>query len=346
MQSNDFSRLRWGILGLGAIAGAFAAGLRASTTGSLTAVGSRSIEKAREFARHHAPGAACFDSYDALLESDTCDAVYIATPHPMHNAWVKKAARCGRHILCEKPAGIHAGEVGEMIEAARANDCFFMEAFMYRCHPLIARLRDIIADGRIGEVRLVRAAFSFLAKRTPTDRLFNRALAGGGILDVGGYPVSFARFIAGARNGLWHEEPERVLGTGMVPPDTGVDEWAAATLRFPGGLLAELFCGVQLAVPPGASIFGTKGWIDFPRAWMASRNGGPASFTIHSPDGTQEVVTESIPEAEAALYGLEADVVAHNLTARQAPPMQWGDSLGNAATLDAWLEAVGVGYRS
>jgi len=340
------AKLRWGIIGAGTIAGAFGAGLKTSQTGVLTAVGSRSLEKARKFASQYAPDAICFGDYQQLLESDACDAVYIATPHPFHAESAIAAAACKKHILCEKPIGLNMADTQAIIAAAKREEIFLMEAYMYRCHPLIDRLRERIAAGVIGEPRFVQAAFSFQSKRDLAGRLYNAALGGGGILDVGGYPVSFARLVAGARRGDWFENPNSVVSGGHVPEDSGVDEWAAATLQFSGGLVAEVFCGIQLKTPPTATIHGTEGRIEFSGPWMVSRDGGPAKFTIVKADGSEEDVSETLVEGEAALYGCEADIVARDLDRRQAIPMSWEDTLGNMETLEKWRKGLGVIYPS
>ena len=133
--------------------------------------------------------------------------MYVSTPHPQHAEWVIRAARAGKHILCEKPAALTFAQAEAAIEAARENDVFFMEAFMYRCHPQTAQLVDIVRSGEIGEIRLIRAQFSFQVDRDPSSRLFSNALGGGGILDVGSYCMSMARLIAGAAQGLPYAEP-------------------------------------------------------------------------------------------------------------------------------------------
>jgi len=342
---NKQTPLKWGIMGAGNIAGAFANGLKTSKTGRLTAVGSRSMEKAAAFAAKHAPDATSFGDYQALLDSDTFDAVYIATPHPEHVKWAIRAAKAGKHILCEKPAGMNYAEVLAMVDAARTAGVFFMEAFMYRCHPIMDQLREKIASGAIGEVRALRAAFSFSCQRNLEGRLLNRDLGGGGILDVGCYPVSFARMIAGAMDGKPFADPVDVAGFAHIPTDSRVDEWASATLKFSNGLVASVSCGVQLNLPSEGVIYGSEGSIEFTNPWIPSRNGGAVSFTIHAKDGkVEETVTASLPEGEAVLYGCEADTVAAHIDDLEAPAMSGSDSLGNARALDKWRRSVKLEY--
>jgi predicted dehydrogenase len=237
--------LRWGILGAGGIAATFAKALPLSRTGRLAAVGSRDGAKAAEFAAKHG-GARAHGSYKALLADPEVDAVYIATPHPQHAEWCIRAARAGKHILCEKPITLNHAEAMVVAETARQAGVFLMEAFMYRCHPQTQRLTDLIRNGAIGEVRMIQATFSFQAGFNADGRLFSNELGGGGILDVGCYTTSIARLVAGAATGKLFADPLRVDGRAVLHPETGVDAYAAAVAEFPGGILAHLATGVML----------------------------------------------------------------------------------------------------
>ncbi|MBE3134638.1 MAG: aldo/keto reductase, partial [Acidobacteria bacterium] len=281
--------------------------------------------------------------YEALLADAEVDAVYIATPHPMHAEWAVKAAEAGKHILCEKPIGINHAEAMAMVEAAARHDVFLMEAFMYRCHPQTARLVDLIRDGAVGEVRVVKATFSFHAGFNPESRLFANALGGGGILDVGCYPVSAARLIAGAAAGLPFADPVEVKGCGHLGA-TGVDEWAVASLKFPGEIVAQVATGIAVNQANTIEVFGTEGHIVVPWPWIPSREGGRTTILVHK-NGAEKPEEIAI-ETSAWLYGLEADVVAANLAQRQAAPpaMSWDDTLGNMQTLDRWRESIGLVY--
>ena len=210
-------RLRWGILGAGTIARTFARGLAASRTGTLVAVGSRSLATAESFGDEF-DVAHRYGSYDDLLADADVQAVYIATPHPMHAEWAIKAAEAGKHILCEKPLTLNHAEAMAVVEAARAHNVFLMEAFLYRCHPQTAALVDLIQAGAIGAVRLIQATYGFNATFNPDGRLFRQDLGGGGILDVGCYPVSFARLIAGAATGRAVRRPDCGGGDGAYRP--------------------------------------------------------------------------------------------------------------------------------
>jgi len=336
------NRLAWGIIGTGSIARTFAKGVAESRTGTLVAVGSRAQETADAFgdefevARRHG-------RYEALLADEAVQAVYISTPHPMHAEWAIAAAEAGKHILCEKPLALNHADAMTVIEAARRNDVFLMEALMYRCHPQTATLVKLIREGVIGEVRVIQATFSFHASFDPEGRLFNQALGGGGILDVGCYCTSMARLIAGAATAKDVAEPIEVTGCARIGEVSRVDEWAVASLRFPGDILATLATGVRVTQENVVRIFGSEGWILVPEPWQPGRDGGPGRIIVRKGKGDPQV-TEVEPHT--SLYGDEADCVAEHLDRRQAPPpaMTWNDTLGNMRTLDRWREAIGLVY--
>ena len=329
-------KLAWGIIGAGAIARTFARGLAASTTGELLAVGSRSQESADKFGDEFSV-ARRYGSYEALLADPDVRAVYISTPHPMHAEWAIKAAEAGKHILCEKPIGLNYPQAMAIVEAARANDVFLMEAFMYRCHPLIAKLVELIKDKAIGEVRLIEASFGFHCGWNPEGRLLNNALGGGGILDVGCYTTSVARLIAGAALGRDFVEPIEIKAMGKVGEVSRVDEYATALLRFPGDIIARIATSVQVNQENSVKVFGTAGNIVIPNFWVpnkiiVSRSGQP--------------VEEIAAETDLTAYTYEADVAAANIARRQAPSpaTNWDDTLGNMRAMDTWRLGIGMLY--
>ncbi|MGH7213909.1 MAG: Gfo/Idh/MocA family oxidoreductase, partial [Tepidisphaeraceae bacterium] len=346
---NTSNLLRWGILGTGAIAHAFAKALAGSKTGRLVAVGSRSRESARKFGdefgvdqgkRH--------ETYDALLADPDVQAVYISTPHPMHAEWAIKCVRAKKHVLCEKPLGVNFAEASAIIQAARQNGVFLMEAFMFRCHPQIARVIGLIKQKAIGDVRVVQATFSFHWPKpfNPDSRLTSNALAGGGILDVGCYTTSMARLVAGVAAGKDGPlEPTEVKAVGHLEP-TGVDGYTVAVLKFPNDVLAQCSTGVQLNQENVVRIFGTDGSIFMPNPWTASRNGGATQLILTRQGKEPETITV---ECERGLYTIEADTVAEAIARGQTqatfPATSWDDTLGNLRTLDAWRSQIGVTYE-
>ena len=337
--------IRWGILGPGSIAQAFAGGAAASRTGKLVAIGARNPAKpglAESF-----PGARILDGYDALLADPDVDAVYISIPHPGHAQWAIRAAEAGKHVLCEKPLALTAFEADAMIHAARKAGTFLGEAFMYRLHPQTLKLVELIRSGVIGDIRMIKSSFGFaMPGFMPEHRLYANDLAGGGILDVGGYPVSMVRLIAGAAAGLPFAEPDKVVGAAHLG-QSGVDEWASALLHFPGGIIAEVSCSISLNQDNVLRIFGTRGRIEVPDFWFAggNRDVGLGRIDVIGSDGARETI--SVNE-KRHVYSFEVDAAGEAIQAgRQEfawPGMGWADSLGTLRVLDRWRAAAGLEY--
>jgi predicted dehydrogenase/aryl-alcohol dehydrogenase-like predicted oxidoreductase len=345
LMNSATSPIRWGILGPGNIAQAFAGGVAHSRTGRLAAIATR--DPGRPGLAEAFPGARIIDGYEALLRDPEVDAVYIATPHPTHAQWAIRAAEAGKHVLCEKPMGLTAFEADAMIHTARKAGTFLGEAFMYRLHPQTLKLVELIRSGVIGEVRMVKSSFGFaMPGFMPEHRLYSNDLAGGGILDVGGYPVSMARLIAGAAAGQPFLEPDKVFGAAELG-QSGVDEWASAVLHFPSGVIAEVSCSISLTQDNVLRIFGTKGRMEVPDFWFAggNRDAGPGHIEVIREGGEPETI--SLGETRH-MYSFEVDGVGDAVLAgRQEfawPGMGWADSLGNLAVLDKWRTAVGLEY--
>jgi predicted dehydrogenase len=265
--------IRWGILGTGNIAGQFAQGLTSLDDAELVAVGSRSQESADSFGdrfgvpRRHG-------SYEALASDPLVDAVYIGTPHSLHKENTIMCLKAGKAVLCEKPFAINAAETREMIAVARERKLFLMEAVWSRFLPLLVKLRELLAEGAIGEVRMLYADFGFRASVNPESRLFNPALGGGALLDVGIYPVSLAHMILG--------KPNRIAALAEIG-ETGVDEQGAMILGFPKGELALLSTAIRTSTPHEATILGTKGSIRLEREWWHG-----TKLTLQRGDGAPE----------------------------------------------------------
>jgi len=251
------AKIRWGILSTGSIARKFAEALQSADGAELVAVGSRTQEKADAFAGQfkvpHSHG-----SYEALAADGDVDAVYVATPHPMHHPNSLLCLRAGKAVLCEKPFTVNAKQAAELISLARKKKLFLMEAMWTRFLPILVKTREILTAGAIGEVRMVSAQFAFDAGWNPQGRLLNAELGGGGLLDVGVYCVSLASMVLG--------EPSRIAGLADIGK-TGVDEKSAVVLGYDGGQLAVAVSGVRLSVPHEAMIFGTKGMMRLHHPW-------------------------------------------------------------------------------
>jgi predicted dehydrogenase/aryl-alcohol dehydrogenase-like predicted oxidoreductase len=339
-------KLRWGIIGPGGIAQAFRDGVKASRTGELVAIASRNPQ--RPGLGDTFPGARILDGYDALLRDPDVDAIYIATPHPGHAEWAIKAAEAGKHVLVEKPLALTAFEADAIFNAHARAGTFIGEAFMYRLHPATRALGDLVASGAIGEVRMIQSSFGFqMPAFRPEHRLFANDLAGGGILDVGCYPVSMSRFIAGQAAGKPFLDPVKVMGTAHLGQER-TDEWAAAVLQFDTGIVAQVSCAVFVQLDNVLRIHGATGRIEVPDFWFAGgdRTGGPGTIRIVRPG--KEVETIEAGRGQPHLYSFEADGAAAAIFAgRQefaAPGMSWADTLGNLRALDAWRAGAGLQY--
>jgi predicted dehydrogenase/aryl-alcohol dehydrogenase-like predicted oxidoreductase len=353
-QSNAFAKrtikvttdpVRWGIIGPGGIARAFEGGARQAESARLVAIGTRNPDRpglAEAF-----PGARIVKGYEALIADPEVEAVYIATPHPGHVQWAIRAAEAGKHVLVEKPMGLTAFEADAIMHAARKAKTFAGEAFMYRLHPQTAKIIDLIKSGAIGEVRMIQSSFGFdMGKFNPEHRLFANDLAGGGILDVGGYPVSMARLIAGAAAGKPFLDPVKVSGSARLNAER-TDDWAAAVLEFDNGIVAQVACAVFVNLDNVLRVHGSAGRMEVPDFWFAggNRDQGLGRIDIVKPDGSRETI--SVNET-AHVYSFEVEAASAAIRAgRQefsAPGMTWADSLGNLRALDKWRKSVGLEY--
>jgi predicted dehydrogenase/aryl-alcohol dehydrogenase-like predicted oxidoreductase len=346
-QPNMTKKLHWGIIGTGAIARTLANGISKSRTSKLVAVASRDKAKAESFGKDfEVDPAHCFGDYEEILKDGSVDAVYVATPHPLHAEWAIKAAEAGKHVLVEKPMAVNQYLAQAIIEAAVANNVFVTEAFMYRCHPQTAKLVEILKEKLIGDVRVIQATFSFGAGFNPTSRLYDPALGGGGILDIGCYPASIARLIAGAATGKDYADPIDVKAIGHLE-STGVDGYTSAVVKFPGEIIATLSAGISVNQENVVRIFGTGGWIFLPNPWVANRGGPDTAKIIVHRNGEKEP-TEFTCAAHVTSFTLEVDAMADAIAAGKkqgiSPAMSWGDSLGNIKLLDAWRQQIKVEY--
>jgi predicted dehydrogenase/aryl-alcohol dehydrogenase-like predicted oxidoreductase len=336
--------IHWGIIGPGTIARTFADGIAHSKTGKLVAIASRN--PGRPELAEHFPGVRIHDGYEAILADAEVDAIYISTPHPSHAEWAIKAIRAGKHVLVEKPIALNAHDAAAIYHEAKKAGVFAGEAFMYRLHPQTARLIKLVQSGAIGTVRIIRSSFGFtMGTVKPEHRLFAQATAGGGILDVGGYPVSMVRLIAGAVEDLPCLEPETVHGVAHLGK-TGVDEWASATLKFPNGIIAEVSCSIMAKQDNTLRIIGSDGRIEVKDFWFATgHQGGKGKIRIVRPDGTKKTIKV---KEKGWLYSFEVDAVGRAIHSGQlefsTPGMDHADSIGNLRVLDKWRASIGLEY--
>jgi predicted dehydrogenase len=244
-------KIRWGILSTGSIADSFVRGLRVCPDAEVAAVGSRTSAAAERFgARHGIPRR--HGSYEALAADPGVDIVYIGTPHNLHCENTLMCLAAGKPVLCEKPFALNANQAGRMIDAARSRRLFLMEVMWMRFIPAVRELRRLLAEGLIGEVRMLEADFGFPAAFDPHGRLFDPALGGGALLDLGIYPISLAYWLFGP--------PSRVESLAVLGP-TGVDEKSAALFGYEDGRMAVLHFTLAADAPSGAVVMGTRGRI-------------------------------------------------------------------------------------
>ncbi len=247
--------VRWGIAATGGIAESFAEGLAQVPDAELVAVASRSQERADAFGDSHDVRNR-HGSYEALADDPEVDVVYVATPQSRHAEDTLLFLAAGKAVLCEKPFALDEAQAATMIDAARQHDLLLMEAMWSRFLPAYRRLREVLAEGRIGEPRLVEADFGF---RLPDDvgdhRLIDPTLGGGALLDLGVYPVQLCALVLGP--------PDRVAAVGHLGP-TGVDEQVAAVLGHPGGAVGVAKAAIRTGMTCTARIAGTEGAIEIP----------------------------------------------------------------------------------
>ncbi|WP_348786595.1 Gfo/Idh/MocA family oxidoreductase [Leifsonia sp. NPDC080035] len=267
----DAPSLRWGVLGPGVIAGDFTDALHAHTGQRMVACGSRSAERADAFAAAHGVERA-HASYEALVGDPEVDVVYVATPHSQHLEHALLAIAAGKHVLIEKPMAATADQARRIRDAARGAGVFAMEAMWTRYLPQTDIVRQLLDDGELGEIALVTADFGGRAPFDPAGRLWDPALAGGALLDLGVYTVSWASFALGA--------PESVVAAGSLAP-TGVDEQASLLLTSPGGAQALLNTTLRAGTPSLGTICGSNGRIETDSPFW-----GPSGLRLHTADGS------------------------------------------------------------
>lgn len=250
--------LRWGILGCARITRrGLIPGIAESSGSRLVAIGSRDLATAKAWSEEFQIPRA-YGSYEEVIADPEVQAIYIPLPNELHKPWVERAADAGKHVLCEKPLALDAEEAAEMVAYCKKRDVILTEAFMWPHQPRVAAIRKLIADGAIGDLRLIRSSFSFVID--PTDWRLDPARGGGALWDVGCYGVSTARLFAGS-------EPTSIHARAHLS-DRGVDLSLAATLEFPGGVLAQIDCSFEQPFRCTYELVGTKGVIEVPDAYL------------------------------------------------------------------------------
>jgi predicted dehydrogenase len=322
--------IQWGILGAGRIARKFASSLRELPDARLAAVGSRSPERARTLADEFGvPGR--HDSYEALVQNPGVDVIYVATRHPSHLEAMQLALQAGKPVLCEKPFTVNAAEAGQAIALARARRLFLMEAMWTRFFPVLDRLDDMLAQGRIGELRLLQGDFGFFNDWQPEGRILNRALGGGALLDVGVYLVSLSSRFFGP--------PVRMASQAVIGT-TGVDESCGLVLEHGQGRLSVLTAAIRTDTRKDAVLYGTEGRIEIHTPFWK-----PSVLTLTTRAGREERI--EMPYSNFG-YQFEAAHVMGCIREgkTESPVMPLDETLSILRTLDAMRASWGLRYPS
>jgi D-xylose 1-dehydrogenase (NADP+, D-xylono-1,5-lactone-forming) len=308
--------VRWGIVSTADINRKVIPGAKASPKVELAGVASRTQERAEQYASWwEIPRA--YGSYDALLADDDIDAVYISLPNTLHCEWSVKALEAGKHVLCEKPLSRHPDEVAAAFDVADRTGRLLSEAFMWRHNPQTARLKELLDQGAIGELRLVRSTFSYSLYDESNIRL-QTEVEGGALMDVGCYTISGSRFLAGG-------EPERVFGEAWFGP-TGTDWVFAGTMRFPGDVIASFDCGTAMPNRDELEAVGSEGSLFVDDPWHCLRPG----IELRR-DGSVERI-ELEPQDS---YRLELENMSDAIRGRGELLLARADAMGQARALEA-----------
>jgi predicted dehydrogenase len=322
------SSVRWGIVGPGRIAENVMGDFGLVPGADVVAVASRSADRAQAFANKHSIDRA-YGSYRELIADPDVDVVYIATPHPQHLAIGVAAARAGKALLVEKAFTATLAGAQTLVEQVRANHVFAMEAMWTRFQPAIAKARELLDDGAIGEVRSVQVDLGVVRDFDAADRVFAYDLGGGAMLDLGVYLVSFAQMVLGT--------PTSVSVLGSLEP-SGVDAQASLLLGFPEGRTATLMCSLHSPMPGHARVFGATGWIDVP-----PRFHHPRSIVLHRHGAESEQFERP---AIGAGYAHELIEVTECVVAgrTESAIMPLDDTLAVQRVLDEGLGQLGIHF--
>jgi predicted dehydrogenase len=324
------STVRWGVVGTGGIASAFVADLRLVEGAEAVAVGSRAQESADRFAAEHSVGRA-HPTYEALVADDEVDVVYVATPHPGHHAAARMAIEAGKAVLVEKPFTMDVAEAESLVTAARERGVFLMEAMWARFVPWAVRLRELLADGTLGDVREVIADHGQWFAQDASHRLFAPELGGGALLDLGVYPVSFASMVLGT--------PSRVTAV-SDPAFTGVDATTSMLMQYAGGAHAVLTATLTAAGPTTAAVVGTDA-----RVLVDGPFYTPTGFTLTRRDGTSERFDH--PVEGRGMWCEAAEVVRCLREGRlESDVMPLDETVAIMATMDEVRRQIGLTYPS
>ena len=315
-------KVKWGVLGAASIAvRKVIPGMQKGAGSEITAIASRSRKKAEEAARRLGIPKA-HGSYEELLQDGEIEAIYNPLPNHLHVPWSIKAAEAGKHVLCEKPISLTVAEARTLLAARDRTGVKIGEAFMVKTHPQWLRTREIVRSGGIGALRCIAGVFSYF-NRDPANVRHKVEWGGGGLLDIGCYPVTMSRFIFG-------EEPTRVAGVLERDPDFGMDRLASVMMEFPSG--QSIFaCGTQTAYFQRMNFLGTSGRVEIEIPWNAP-NDRPTRIFIGDVTGGAPKV-EEFPAVDQ--YTIQGDEFSRAIRGERDVPVPLEDALANMAVIEA-----------
>ena len=325
--------VRWGILGCGRIARKFAADLMLVSDAELVAVGARQLETAEAFAKEF-PASHIHGSYEALVNDPDVDVIYIASPHALHHEHTLLCLRHDKAVLCEKAFALNLRQVQEMVDLARSRKIFLMEAIWTKFLPHYQKLQEMIGAGELGEIRNMQSSFGFIPQDPVPPRLFDAALGGGSLLDIGIYNVFMTLSCMG--------RPD-VIEASMEPTKEGVDLQCAMLFKYKNGAMAQLFSSLSTNLSTEADISGTKS-----RIHLTSRFYAPSATIELFPGREESKQIIPVPKESGHGYQYEArhvgDCLRKKLT--ESPVMSLDDSLLLMETLDRIRAAAGIHYAA
>ena len=321
-------QVKWGVLGYASIAReSFIPALLKAGNSKFCALASRSPEKLRLCGERFNYPEKTYTDYEQLLDDPEIEAVYIPFPNSLHKEWTIKAARKGKHVLCEKPLALDGEDCRQMIEECRRNNVKLMEGFMYRYSDRIRKVQKAINEDQIGRVKYIHSYFFSLGSRASGDRI-DPNLGGGSLYDLGCYPVNFVGMITGA-------EPVSIAAEAV--PINGVDQILSAVMRYETGVIANIHCGwINEFRSLGTTIMGTKGTLEIPEPFW----GNPGSITVTTPDGKEE-----IPVAESDRFRAEIEDFAGAILEDRPPMLDPGEAIRNQKVIKEILIKAGFTDR-
>jgi predicted dehydrogenase len=333
LPADEQKPVQWGILGAAHIAlNRVIPAMQQSANSPVLAIASRDLKKAQTAAeRLGIPRA--YGSYEELIADPDIEAIYNPLPNHLHVPWSIKAAEAGKHVLCEKPLALSAAEVKQLLEVRDRTGVQIGEAFMVRTHPQWAAVRELIAEGRIGELRLVVGHFSYF-RRDPDDIRSRTDWGGGALMDIGCYPITLSRW-------LFDEEPTEVIGAIDRDPDMHIDRLASGMLKFPSGQ-ATFTCATQLVSHQHMHVYGTEGRIEIEIPFNAPSD---RECRIFIDDGSQfaGAAAETITLPAVDQYHLQAERFCEAIRGVGVVPVSLEDAVGNMAVIDALFRSATSG---